>query len=220
MCIALYFLPTGSSGLYWMVYSICPLGPSSMSLAPLFAEKPEKMVVPTGVSWKNTPQGGRDVSTSSHYMTSNTQTLWKTLHARPATRDADAPPPLPNKRKVTRSFCSNGAWEGRSARKCWCAFPRCANEAQAACFVWLCVCLQSGTLNLCYCCACLLHPVAPTRWRLKAERKCGIIKVLKTKYSLITSPIPSNVSELSDLFSLKYVLLDHINIKKRINRLL
>lgn len=44
--------PTGSLGLYWMVYSICPLGPSSMSVAPLFPENPEKIVVPTGVSWK------------------------------------------------------------------------------------------------------------------------------------------------------------------------
>lgn len=41
---------TGSLGLYRMVYSICPLGPSSMSTAPLFPVKPEKMVVPTGVN--------------------------------------------------------------------------------------------------------------------------------------------------------------------------
>lgn len=43
---------TGSFGLYWMVYSIWPFGPSSISTAPLFPLKPEKMVVPTGVSWK------------------------------------------------------------------------------------------------------------------------------------------------------------------------
>lgn len=45
---------TGSLGLYWMVYSIWPLGPSSMSVAPLFPQKPEKMVVPTGVSCEQT----------------------------------------------------------------------------------------------------------------------------------------------------------------------
>lgn len=43
---------TGSSGLYWMTYSICPLGPSSMSVAPLSPENPVNIVVPTGVSWK------------------------------------------------------------------------------------------------------------------------------------------------------------------------
>ncbi|TNN33943.1 hypothetical protein EYF80_055894 [Liparis tanakae] len=45
--------PTGSLGLNRMVYSICPLGPSSMSFAPFFPQKPEKMVVPTGVSWRH-----------------------------------------------------------------------------------------------------------------------------------------------------------------------
>lgn len=44
---------TLSFGLYWMTYSIWPLGPSSMSIAPLFPENPVKMVVPTGVNCKN-----------------------------------------------------------------------------------------------------------------------------------------------------------------------
>lgn len=43
---------TLSLGLYWMTYSIWPLGPSSMSVAPLFPENPVKMVVPTGVNCK------------------------------------------------------------------------------------------------------------------------------------------------------------------------
>lgn len=58
---------TGSLGLYWMVYSICPLGPSSMSVAPLFRKNPEKIVVPTGVSW-NTQRIWQLVSTRNHLL--------------------------------------------------------------------------------------------------------------------------------------------------------
>lgn len=49
---------TGSLGLYWMPYSICPLGPSSMSVAPLFPAKPVNMVVPIGVSWRQRREAG------------------------------------------------------------------------------------------------------------------------------------------------------------------